>query len=365
MPAPTNGAPDRLSTANVRAVMEAWLARHDDDSFPWIIDPNRVEVPVAHELYRVPSGEHEYDGALCLCGHARRHHYRAKTACRYSDDCYCGQFQTTILFVGKLDLSPRLRRDPSILCVCDHKTTWRIDQRFVRQYQMDAQMTGYPWLCGKECGVPAHEIVGFINAIELSMVPNSTRKCPTHGVKYEECGPEHIKFQVIGPIERTEGQVERWRRDAVRLALRYRKLVSQYDTLGEGIDDLPTEGTFVGACRDCDCFEWCLADRPLQQVQHMFERRRWNPLEHNNIAPKDVDPEMFVVDNSTLKAMATCSTQALMRYGLGYTTNEHSGPLWSGTLVHHCLEAFFKTGSPQVALEAFDELVTEHVDEQP
>lgn len=48
------------------------------------------------------------------------------------------------------------------------------------------------------------------------------------------------------------------------------------------------------------------------------------------------DP-LIIVDNSTLTAMATCPTQAAIRYALGLTTPDDRAPLRAGTLAHAVL----------------------------
>ena len=75
--------------------------------------------------------------------------------------------------------------------------------------------------------------------------------------------------------------------------------------------------------------------------------------------------EPLYIDNSTLRAMANCSTQALMRYALGYTTLEERATLRSGTAYHEAAEAHFKGASPGAALAVFEasyrEWAEEHV----
>src|SRR5258708_40222283 len=47
--------------------------------------------------------------------------------------------------------------------------------------------------------------------------------------------------------------------------------------------------------------------------------------------------EPIIVDNSTLTAMATCPTQAALRYVLGLTMDEDRGPLVAGRMAHAIL----------------------------
>lgn len=343
-----NEPQSRLAPDNVRLIVDTWCSKHTLDSFPWVVDPDKVEVPVVATLHELPKD-------FCLCSHDWGAH--ARKAPHQCDDCPCNAYQTTIEFLGKLDLMGRLRRDPSVYCVIDSKTTWRIDQAFVRQYLLDSQITGYIWLAAQACKRPAPTIKGFINALEIALVPSDAKKCRTHGLPYEECGPEHIRFQVVGPIDRTADQIEQWRTDAVTKALAYRRALHK-QSQADAFITTPMEGTFNSSCRYCEFFEWCCADRPTSQLNTMFTERPWNPRAHvfgpNCTEP---DPLVFTVDNSTLKAAYSCTTQAVMRYGWGYTSADQLGPLRTGTLVHTALEAFFKTGRPQAALTAFDHAI--------
>lgn len=59
------------------------------------------------------------------------------------------------------------------------------------------------------------------------------------------------------------------------------------------------------------------------------------------------------IDNSTLSSFARCPSQAILRYHLGYTTEEESHALRCGTAVHAALECFFRGGTATQALEIF------------
>jgi hypothetical protein len=332
--------PDRLSPDNIRCILTGWMERHNLNSFPWITDPTRVEVGVCAPLFSTKTG--------CICGHRKKEH--STQGC---GECFCPRYVENIYHVGKLDLLGTLQTDPTTLCPVDHKTTGKIDGRFIQQFTLDSQMTGYLYDASHIAGKPITTC--FINAIELSLIPTSTRKCPTHGVPYAECGPvEHLKFQVIGPIERTPTQIKQWRDTAVFLARRFHQLC------GESLRSLSMvrqEGTFNSGCAYCEFREWCLADRDPKQVPHMFHQAPWSPVGHvfGTTGITDADPVGLYIDNSTLKSVAACSTQALMRYGLHWTAAEQSAPLAAGTAVHAALERWFRGGMEQDALKIFEE----------
>lgn len=75
------------------------------------------------------------------------------------------------------------------------------------------------------------------------------------------------------------------------------------------------------------------------------------------------------VDNSTLAALAACDTRAMLRYVHGYSSQEESFALQTGTAVHTALEVYFKTGERKPALQAFraayEDWALEHVPAAP
>lgn len=68
------------------------------------------------------------------------------------------------------------------------------------------------------------------------------------------------------------------------------------------------------------------------------------------------------VDNSTLKAVARCSTEAMLRYAWGWTTPEDRAALRAGTAFHALAEAHFKGAPAPEALAAFDAAYREWAD---
>ena len=58
----------------------------------------------------------------------------------------------------------------------------------------------------------------------------------------------------------------------------------------------------------------------------------------------------MVVDNSTLAAVAACSTRAGLRYVLDMTSVEVNAPMVAGSVAHEVLAEFYKTWNPDMAL---------------
>ena len=69
--------------------------------------------------------------------------------------------------------------------------------------------------------------------------------------------------------------------------------------------------------------------------------------------------EPLYVDNSQLKAVARCSTEAMVRYVLHWTTAEERAALLAGTAFHKAMEAHFQGETSEVALKAFTDNYSE------
>lgn len=65
-------------------------------------------------------------------------------------------------------------------------------------------------------------------------------------------------------------------------------------------------------------------------------------------------PPTVYVDNSTLRSMARCSTEAIMRYHLHWTTDAEGAPLRAGSAVHAALAAYLSGRTADEALAVFD-----------
>jgi hypothetical protein len=63
---------------------------------------------------------------------------------------------------------------------------------------------------------------------------------------------------------------------------------------------------------------------------------------------------MIWIDNSILESVAKCATQAIMRYGFGYTTPEGKKFANAGKLVHECHASYFSNWSAPAAMAVFD-----------
>jgi len=227
---------DRLALANVRDVLLEWYARCGTELPFDVHSEEGIEIGFAHQL----------------------------------DDT--GKY----VFFGKIDLLATSHADGRWIIV-DHKSTGRIDDKWRESWNLDPQSTGYYW-----AGLTHNpEVVGFqVNGIQLSKLPNSTKKCPDHGLPYNECRFAHAKFEFLGPYSRSVAQLERWRREALQLAKFYEWLVVEVGShdLGRLVEHAPMTGPWSGSCRDCTFKQWCGAGCQPAMIPGMgFVVEKWYP----------------------------------------------------------------------------------------
>lgn len=309
----TAGVPARFQRANIRRILESWASHHSGpNAIPWIT--HKVEQAFTKRLH--PRGIH-----ICACMHDRKEHRKRhgkRGACR---KCECPRYVIPF-YVGKIDVEGWQREDTRRSCVVDHKTTFQVSRAFSRQYDLDAQMTGYLWGTGAD--------ICYINAVQIDVVPVSNRKCAKHGVQFAECYPEHVTMTVIGPIDRTKKQMAVWHAQTLIHIRDY------WLNLNRKPDETLLIGAINGACKYCEFFDWCRQGRPLKRLHEKFTKREWKPWP----AGEERDDRLFV-DNSIIKSHVTCHTQARMRHGEFLTTEDQTWPLDAGTACHAFFESYF------------------------
>lgn len=64
--------------------------------------------------------------------------------------------------------------------------------------------------------------------------------------------------------------------------------------------------------------------------------------------------DTLYIDNSTLTTVHNCSTRAVLRYYHGYTNLEEAATLKSGSAGHKAIEVYWKGGTVDDAMDAFD-----------
>ena len=223
---------DRLSFYNVGRILECWCDDHPLETLPYYVHPDFIEVGVAQPL--------DDNGDYVITGR-----FDAAVQSWDRDDWY----------------------------VMDHKTTGRLDQNFVRKFQMDSQMSTYIWVLSQT--VP--NVVGaYVNAIELKRLPSDTkRKCKDHGVVYAECGHLHYNSQLF-MVQRTPAELDEWRTTALALAQEYSRLTAEIKSVAD-IGKARMRGMFNGSCAYCEDYDWCLSGREPELVNAMFVYSPWQP----------------------------------------------------------------------------------------
>lgn len=231
-------ASDRRSYENVRMVLTQWFATHDKASIPFTADPTSVEAS-----FEVPLIADE-----------------------------------GIWYTGTPDIGEVTTFDGATWAV-DHKSTGRITNEWKRNFRTSGQVSGYLWGLQQ---VRQKAYTGmFINAIELTKVPTSTRRCSDHGVPYAECGVLHCQSDLL-PIGRTPDELERWLQTARMLARRY---VGRLDTIRQHpelsvtqvVGGVAQEGKVTGACGYCEHYDWCGSGQAEWLFEARYVRKVWDP----------------------------------------------------------------------------------------
>lgn len=217
---------ERLTLANTSRIMARWFETHPLERLPFRVRPDLIEVG-----FEIPL----VDG---------------------------------VNLIGRCDAIVEHEGD---LYVLDHKTTGRIDTTWRHQFRLDAQMTAYVWAASQTLGQRVRGI--FINGIEFAKTPTSDRKCPKHGLKYEECGAEHATFEIV-QCDRSDTELVAWFETTKELAWQYKWLLQQVSVV-EDVRALPMQGTYNGSCRYCGFREFCENER---NAPGLLVESRWNPL---------------------------------------------------------------------------------------
>jgi len=188
-----------------------------------------------------------------------------------------------MFFTGLIDVLGR-DRDNGMLVFCDHKTTSALNQAFVVKPGWASQFTGYQFALQHIYG---EQVYGcWTNGIDLKSVPSAQKKCPKHGVKYSECGPEHLGHQWIFK-QRTEDQLHAWWNSIWGLV---QKLEGLFQTVKnpEDLAAVPQEGMFNGECygynKCCEFYDFChRQNKAPEMLYHQTKANKWDPLEGRTV----------------------------------------------------------------------------------
>lgn len=234
---------ERLAYHNVKTILEQFFLQHPirngvhDRSWLYQPDVNLVEVP-----FEVSLDDH-------------------------------GDF----LFIGRIDAIAHYNGH---FVVNENKFTGRIAEDWKRTFRNDSQLSGYFYACkyGKVGGQTLNLPImgGFVTAIQLSKLPSDpVRRCKDHGVKYAECGTQHAKWEIFGPLPREDSAIHAWRADALAGAKRLKAILEDAPTL-EYVQQIAQEGTFTRACRWCEFQQICEVGRHPSVMGKLIVSK-WDP----------------------------------------------------------------------------------------
>ena len=183
----------------------------------------------------------------------------------------------SIVFCGRIDALVRHKQTGDYY-VWENKFTGSVTPMWARQFKLGSQLSGYQWAAQQHVDVPV--MGSFVNALEFSKLPGSTRKCTTHAVEYIECGHLHARYELLGPIDRTPDALVEWKKSALNLAKRFIELKQRFPRL-EDIHRARMQGTFFNRCQFCALFEWCATGRRLNMVSSLLAYEPWMPFDYS------------------------------------------------------------------------------------
>ena len=227
---------DRMYFGNVHQILDHWVDTHPLSDWPFIPEISGIEKPLSAPLY-------EENGIQ-------------------------------VIFVGLLDAPVRDKRTGQ-LDILDHKTTGLVSPDWKAEFHLKSQVDGYLWLAKQTW--PAENVSKvYINALELSKIPDSNRKCAAHGVTFKECGIFHPRHELFW-VKRSEEQVTSWLASATHLARHYVRLAEYFSDISWA-DTLLQQGRFNGSCRFCQFKLFCEQSRPVHLIPSLYVNKPWRSL---------------------------------------------------------------------------------------
>lgn len=255
---------DRLTFENTSTILQRWLDTHRLDDNGWLSLLNADGVWVATGIRFRPE--------LVEIGFA-----------------YVLSDEGDIVFTGRMDAI--VENAQGEWYTWENKFPGRIDAQWLREFQFGSQLSGYEWAAQQHT---ARRVVGgYLNAVEFSKLPGSTRRCQAHGTQYAECGPLHAKYE-LATTQRTPAQLTEWKKTALHLARRYRDLLLKYGVWRDGvllaepaedalaqIAKVRTQGTFLyRMCGNCGLRDWCHAGRDPKRAASELQLKPWAPFDY-------------------------------------------------------------------------------------
>lgn len=243
---------DRRGYANLRTLLSAWTSTHPLGSLPFdTLDRKTTEVSFVVNLGEIKEAK---SGKI-----------------------------VPVDMIGYQDKLVRDKRTGRLLPL-EHKFPGKINDSLISKFaEWDIQVTAYIVAAAQILGEEVDE--AWVNAIEVSKVPSSDRKCPKHGVPYKECGPlmdirePHVRTTFI-PARRNKSRQQEFVRSALDICERYVLPVARAVAKrgAEVATRTPRDGQFTGACDYCEFRRWCLTNnRGRTQFDQMLRDATINP----------------------------------------------------------------------------------------
>ena len=228
--------PDSHSPNNLRRIARAWFNDHKDVKWPW----KPVHIETGFKINNFIEG-------VDLVGRLD----------------YLGQNNTTGDWV-----------------VMDWKTTGKLDITWERKWRASSQLCCYTWAAQQIFKIPVWEI--YIMGLEIKKLPDSTRKCKEHGVNYEDCGSQHIKYKNLD-VKLIADKLDDWKRDASEICEEIWAVNKSVPNI-EAVKELPMKGMFNNGCYNCQYQEWChIYNRRADVVDQLFTQEKYDPLKNVEI----------------------------------------------------------------------------------
>ena len=237
----------RLLYNNVHDILIDWFASHGRNRWPFEFYGDKLELPI------------EVDLVSDYVNHST------------------SQREHAITYTGRIDALVKAK-DSDTWYILDHKTSGNPSTWWAKQFELSSQLTGYIWAVQRM--YPELYIAGaFINAIHLGDIPNSNRKCSTHGMKYEDCGLLHLRHHLYGPYLRSRGEITNWLFDVVLLSNRWRTLLDLVEgNPAVALQAVPQEGRWLyQGCSNCELSDFCKTGRQWNMIQAGTIEERWDP----------------------------------------------------------------------------------------
>lgn len=231
-------ANDRRSFENVRLILQQWFSTHPQHAIPFQVDVTSVE-----EGFEVPLIPEE-----------------------------------GVWYAGTPDIG-KVTMEGGTVWAVDHKSTGRMTSEWRRGFRTSGQVSGYLWGLQQVKGCAYTGM--FVNAVEVVRVPQSSRKCADHATPYSECGVLHLQSDLF-PVQRTQEEIERWKKNAMGLARQYVKRLNEIQdhperSVTEVLAEVSQHGKLTGGCAYCSHEDFCGSGQSEWLLEAKYVKKSWDP----------------------------------------------------------------------------------------